>query len=66
MRLAGASEAEFETEEELERRKLEEKMFLQRKKKPIHNILFDESRDCPICLDQFNNKDEVIQLNCSK
>ena len=66
MRLAGVREEEFESEEEHERRKLEEKMFLQRKKKPMQSILFDDTRDCPICLDQFKETDEVIQLNCSR
>jgi hypothetical protein len=66
MRLAGVSEDEFESEEDHERKKLEEKMFLQRKKKPMQNILFDESRDCPICMEMFKGSDEVIQLNCSK
>jgi hypothetical protein len=66
LRLAGVREEEFKSDEQIEREKLEEKMFLQRKKKGWANILFDEYRECPICLERFEDKDEVIQLNCSK
>ena len=48
-------------------KKLEDKMFLLRKKKSmLQNTLFDESRDCPICMDVFKGSDEVIQSACRK
>lgn len=34
-------------------------------KKGVGSLLFDEARDCPICLMEFVDEDVVIMLDCS-
>lgn len=60
LRLAGVVDEEDKSEETLEKERIEKELFLKRKRKGFGTILFDEARDCPICLDQFCDKDEVI------
>lgn len=54
------SNHEFKTEEDLAAENAQRELFLKRKKKGFGTLLFDSSRDCPICLDEFKEKDEVI------
>lgn len=32
---------------------------------PYSTFMLSEARDCPICFEQFNDKSEVVQLNCN-
>lgn len=36
------------------------------KRIPYANFMLKEARDCPICLESFNEKSQVVQLKCSK
>ncbi len=33
---------------------------------PYSTVMLRQARDCPICLDSFNDKSQVIQLKCSR
>lgn len=41
-------------------------LLLQRKIRGFGTLLYDCSKDCPICLEEFRDKDEIIQLDCTK
>lgn len=43
----------------------ERKEFFQKHRKGFGTLLFDETRECPVCLKEFNENETVIQLGCS-
>jgi hypothetical protein len=61
----GVQDDEFLSPEDASNAQEKRSEILTKKKKFFESCLFNESTDCPICLETFTNTDEVIELPCS-
>jgi hypothetical protein len=46
--------------------KAQREKFINKEKQGFVKLLFDSARDCPICLAEFTEKDQVVALACNK
>ena len=53
-------EDDFLNEDDYRAAKNQREMFFEKQKKGFSTLLFNESTDCPICMCEFTDDDEVI------
>ena len=54
------------TNDESQSEKKQREKFINRERQGFGKLLYDSTRDCPICLMEFTEKDQVVALACNK